>query len=412
VIIHPPRIHFRECRAYAFRISCETRSFILSYTLSVISAKSGQSLSLVLYRRPRALAVAVPGDMEHEKPSGGPPDSQTSSEQPEAQLPLPKLLAQDGGDFPAQSLDSSATIKTPATSNVDLGKKTERTIVIPKRTVSSLSPTDKKGASDDCELGSKLECLGSNVVGIPLPDVNDPAFDVREWAIQVLQAADADKVNFRKASFVFKGLDVSGSATGATVQPTVASMFAAPLALAKRLGGSKPPQKKILNSFDGVVNSGEMLLVLGRPGSGCSTLLRTIAGELGGIKVDTNSTINYNGMMCSLAAKFRTNKHVGIPQSEMVKHFAGELVYNADVDKHFPHLTVGETLQFAAAMRARQDRLIGSSRAENIERLTAVVMAVCGLTHTKNTKVGNDFVRGVSGGERKVRAIINCLYKF
>ncbi|KAK1585778.1 ABC-2 type transporter-domain-containing protein [Colletotrichum navitas] len=30
-----------------------------------------------------------------------------------------------------------------------------------------------------------------------------------------------------------------------------------------------------------------------------------------------------------------------------------------------------------------------------------VVMAVCGLSHTFNTKVGNDFVRGVSGGERK-----------
>ena len=30
-----------------------------------------------------------------------------------------------------------------------------------------------------------------------------------------------------------------------------------------------------------------------------------------------------------------------------------------------------------------------------------VIMAVFGLTHTFNTKVGNDFVRGVSGGERK-----------
>jgi ATP-binding cassette, subfamily G (WHITE), member 2, PDR len=95
----------------------------------------------------------------------------------------------------------------------------------------------------------------------------------------------------------------------------------------------------------------------------------------------------------------------------MVKHFAGELVYNADVDTHFPHLTVEQTLQFAAAMRARSDRLVGSSRAENIERLTAVVMAMCGLSHTKNTKVGNDFVRGVSGGERKVRALSNLPYE-
>ena len=28
-------------------------------------------------------------------------------------------------------------------------------------------------------------------------------------------------------------------------------------------------------------------------------------------------------------------------------------------------------------------------------------MAVFGLSHTYNTKVGNDFIRGVSGGERK-----------
>lgn len=33
--------------------------------------------------------------------------------------------------------------------------------------------------------------------------------------------------------------------------------------------------------------------------------------------------------------------------------------------------------------------------------MTRVVMAVFGLSHTYNTKVGNDFVRGVSGGERK-----------
>ena len=33
--------------------------------------------------------------------------------------------------------------------------------------------------------------------------------------------------------------------------------------------------------------------------------------------------------------------------------------------------------------------------------MTDVIMAVFGLSHTYNTRVGNDFVRGVSGGERK-----------
>ena len=41
------------------------------------------------------------------------------------------------------------------------------------------------------------------------------------------------------------------------------------------------------------------------------------------------------------------------------------------------------------------------SRKELVKVITKVVMAVYGLSHTFNTKVGNDFVRGVSGGERK-----------
>ena len=86
----------------------------------------------------------------------------------------------------------------------------------------------------------------------------------------------------------------------------------------------------------------------------------------------------------------------------MIANFKGELVYNAEVDRHFPHLTVGETLEFAAALRTPSNHVVAVSRKDNIQQVVAVVMAVCGLTHTKNTKVGDDFVRGVSGGERKV----------
>ena len=41
------------------------------------------------------------------------------------------------------------------------------------------------------------------------------------------------------------------------------------------------------------------------------------------------------------------------------------------------------------------------SRSEYCQYIARVVMAVFGLSHTYNTKVGNDFIRGVSGGERK-----------
>ena len=52
-------------------------------------------------------------------------------------------------------------------------------------------------------------------------------------------------------------------------------------------------------------------------------------------------------------------------------------------------------------MRTPQNRPLGVSRDAYARHLAAVVMAVYGLSHTRNTKVGNDFIRGVSGGERK-----------
>lgn len=81
--------------------------------------------------------------------------------------------------------------------------------------------------------------------------------------------------------------------------------------------------------------------------------------------------------------------------------FRGEVIYNAETDVHFPHLTVGETLSFAAQTRAPRNRLPGVTRTQYAEHMRDVVMAVFGISHTANTKVGDDFVRGVSGGERK-----------
>lgn len=63
--------------------------------------------------------------------------------------------------------------------------------------------------------------------------------------------------------------------------------------------------------------------------SGCSTYLKTIAGEMNGIYLDENTKINYRGLT----------------SEQMQGQFRGEAVYTADVDVHFPKLTVGQTLQ-------------------------------------------------------------------
>lgn len=72
--------------------------------------------------------------------------------------------------------------------------------------------------------------------------------------------------------------------------------------------------------------------------SGCSTLLKTISGETDGFFVDEQSRINYQG----------------ISMEQMHKDFRGECMYQAEVDVHFPQLTVGQTLEFAARARGNK----------------------------------------------------------
>ncbi|KAK3491577.1 hypothetical protein B0T13DRAFT_56109 [Neurospora crassa] len=40
-----------------------------------------------------------------------------------------------------------------------------------------------------------------------------------------------------------------------------------------------------------------------------------------------------------------------LQRHQMVKQFKGEVVYSQEVDKHLPHLTVGQTLEFTATVR-------------------------------------------------------------
>lgn len=65
------------------------------------------------------------------------------------------------------------------------------------------------------------------------------------------------------------------------------------------LGRSGKPRIDIFRDFEGVVSSGEMLLVLGRPGSGCTTFLKTLVGHTHGLHIDQASQMNYQGTISS-----------------------------------------------------------------------------------------------------------------
>jgi hypothetical protein len=71
----------------------------------------------------------------------------------------------------------------------------------------------------------------------------------------------------------------------------------------------------------------------------------------------------------------------------MHNNFRGEAIYSAEQDIHFPQLTVGDTLGFAAEARAPREPPGGMKKHEYSQILRDVVMASLGISHTINTKV-------------------------
>lgn len=92
----------------------------------------------------------------------------------------------------------------------------------------------------------------------------------------------------------YRNLSVHGYRTSTDYQHTFGNF---PVTLFNKTFGWGRKRITILNSFDGLVEQGKMLLVLGRPGSGCSTLLKTIAGEMHSLHIGDKSEITYNGIV-------------------------------------------------------------------------------------------------------------------
>jgi ATP-binding cassette subfamily G (WHITE) protein 2 (PDR) len=116
-----------------------------------------------------------------------------------------------------------------------------------------------------------------------------------------------------------------------------------------------------VSSFASSAHLGKLLYSHDRPvlthdSSGCSTLLKTIAGETHGFQVSPESYLNYQG----------------IPAKDMNTKFRGEAIYTAEVDAHFPQLSVGDTLYFAALARAPRQIPVGVSSTRYAEHLRDV----------------------------------------
>ncbi|KAK2006121.1 ATP-binding cassette superfamily [Colletotrichum eremochloae] len=129
----------------------------------------------------------------------------------------------------------------------------------------------------------------------------------------------------------------------------------------------------IVRNLTGTVRHGEIMLVLGRPGFGCSTFLKTIA--------------NRREEYASVEGEVR---YGNIPAKEQLKRFRGEVVYCEEDDRHFPTLTVFQTLLFALVTKTRK------REQWNVQPILDSLLQMFGIEHIKNTLVGDEFIRGTS----------------
>jgi len=130
-----------------------------------------------------------------------------------------------------------------------------------------------------------------------------------------------------------------------------------------------------LEGISFAVTRGELVCVMGASGSGKSTLLKVLAGQL----QPTSGQVVLNGQSL-------------YPQLDQLKRY---ISYIPQEDAFDEHLTIGENLQFAAAIRSPH-----LSRRDRMRRLEGKLIEL-GLGERRDAVVGSAVKKTLSGGERK-----------
>ncbi|GAB9476807.1 Atp-binding protein, partial [Globisporangium polare] len=194
--------------------------------------------------------------------------------------------------------------------------------------------------------------------------------------------------------------DNDGGSGAKTELPTIANHLKKSFS---KVGAKKRVVKKqILHSVNAAFKPGTITLVLGQPGSGKSSLMKVLSGRFPqGKNVHIEGEMTYNGTQ----------------QNELLKRLPQFVSYVTQRDKHFPTLSVKETLEFAHACcggelsQRAESHFTNGTAEENLVALDAaralfkhypdIVIQQLGLDNCQDTIVGDAMLRGVSGGERK-----------
>jgi ATP-binding cassette subfamily G (WHITE) protein 2 (SNQ2) len=154
-------------------------------------------------------------------------------------------------------------------------------------------------------------------------DLSEPISE--DWSLMpelknLHQQSEKDQVKGRKLGVTWRNLTVKGVGANATFTENFRSQFNIPRAIQEGRRGA--PVKTIIENSHGCVKPGEILLVLGRPGAGCTTLLKMLA----------NRPLGY--------AEVTGDVSWGSLNHKEAEQYRGQIVMNTEEELFFPTLTV------------------------------------------------------------------------
>ncbi len=181
--------------------------------------------------------------------------------------------------------------------------------------------------------------------------------------------------------------------------------------------------KVIMKDVNLVFEEGKMYLILGPPGCGKSTLLKMIAGRL---PVSGSSGSREGLLGCCRSGPRKIvggNVHVnGVDSKDRNIVWSNVVSYVDQIEQLHGYLTVKETVDFAFDCcwgGTHRGPFVQSSSSPDAEALLEgldkerwivdLIMRAVGIKRVADTYVGNERVRGVSGGEKKRVSVAEML---